>query len=203
MVIDHQDPLSGSDFSLERSISAIKKFIDELYKGQTVTEIIHNIAPEDIEDLQCVESQMAMITAVRQMGYVKSTDQLITEFLQQHSCESLMNTIGTNIFVEVLRNTPLRKEEVVTMFNPMDFEPTCVKEKIASILSLALQVNSAKVEETFSQCMKIINYKFMDVETFLIHNECCMLQVWVHGIMQEIMKYKFQHVNSGGKISSE
>ncbi len=149
-VIDHQATLPGSDFNLEKSLSAIRKFLNELYQGKPVTEIIHNIAPEHIEHLQCVESQMAMIAVVSQIVNDKYTNQFITEFLQQHTCESLMNTIGTNIFVEVLKNTPLKKDEVINLFKPVDFEHVCVKEKITSILCLALQVNSTKVENALS-----------------------------------------------------
>jgi hypothetical protein len=61
-----------------------------------------------------------------------------------------MNTIGTNTFVEVLKNTPLKKDEVMNLFKPLDFEPVCVKEKITSILCLALQVNTTKVENALS-----------------------------------------------------
>ncbi len=39
-VIDRQGTLPGSDFNLEKSLSAIRKFLNELYQGKSVTGIL-------------------------------------------------------------------------------------------------------------------------------------------------------------------
>jgi hypothetical protein len=74
-----------------------------------------------------------------------------------------MNTIGTNIFVEVLKNTPLKKDEVMNLFKPLDFEPVCVKEKITSILlSSSTSEHYQGRKCLVSHCMNCINCKFRE-----------------------------------------
>ena len=143
----YQGNIHDCEFNLERSLSAIKRFVDELYQGHTVQEIIADIAPEDIKDLQCAESQMAMLSVVAQIISEQATIQMITLYLQQNSHESLINTIGTNILVEVLKQSSCIRREIGDLFSPKDFENDSVKKQIASILTLALQVNSPQVEE--------------------------------------------------------
>ena len=63
------------------------------------------MTPKDIEELQCIESQMAMLSVVSKMGYEKYSHEIIKEHLQQDTCDSLFNTIGTNVFVETWRKT--------------------------------------------------------------------------------------------------
>ena len=104
------------------------------------------MTPKDIEELQCIESQMAMLSVVSKMGYEKYSHEIIKEHLQQDTCDSLFNTIGTNVFVETWRKTKFKKEELISLFEPIDFEAKYVKEKIATILNLALHAKSSQVE---------------------------------------------------------
>jgi hypothetical protein len=131
---------------VERSISAIRNFLDELFHGTTVADIILNMAPEDIEDLQCVESQMAMISAVAKICHGKPIHEILLKYLKKHSRESLMNTVGTNAFVEVVKSTNYTRDEIMKFFEPRDFETVLVKKNIAAILNLTLQANSSQVE---------------------------------------------------------
>ena len=43
--------------------------VDELNHGKEIREIISNTAPEEIQDLQCIESQMAMMSIIARLGY--------------------------------------------------------------------------------------------------------------------------------------
>ena len=49
---------------MAKSILAIQNFVGELYTGKTSKEIILSMTPKDIEELQCIESQMAMLSVV-------------------------------------------------------------------------------------------------------------------------------------------
>ncbi len=90
---------------------------------------------------------MAMLSVVSQIINEQATKHMILQYLQKNSHESLINTIGTNILVEVLKHSSYKSREINELFSPKDFENDSVKKRIASILTLALQVNSPQVEE--------------------------------------------------------
>ena len=56
---------------VQKSILAIKKLVDETREGKSVHEIVSGTAPKEIEEIQCIETQMAIIAAVEKLGHAK------------------------------------------------------------------------------------------------------------------------------------
>ena len=133
-------------FHNEKSLNAIKKLVEELNVGRSVQDIVASINPEEIEDLQCIEAQMAIISVVEKLGYENITKDLVLEQLKSERM-GLMNTIGSKVMVGLLELTALTTDQVLAYFQAEDFKQETVQEKVAKILNLALQVNMAQVED--------------------------------------------------------
>jgi len=127
-------------------LNAIKNLVDELNIGKTVQEIVSNTNPEEMEDLQCIEAQMAIMSVVEKLGRENITKDLVLEQLKSERM-GLMNTIGSKAMVGLLEQTALSADQVFEVFNAEDFKLENVQEKVAEILNLALQVNMAQVED--------------------------------------------------------
>ena len=99
-----------------------------------------------MEDLQCIEAQMAIMSVVEKLGRENITKDLVLEQLKSERM-GLMNTIGSKAMVGLLEQTALSADQVLEVFNAEDFKLENVQEKVAEILNLALQVNMAQVED--------------------------------------------------------
>lgn len=125
-------------------MNAIKKLVEELNLGKSIREIISNTAPEEIQNLQCIESQMAIISVIGKLGYESLSQEIILEQLKSERI-GLLNTVGSKAMVKFLEHTALRTDEILSYFTTEDFKAENVKFKVAEILDMALQVNIAQV----------------------------------------------------------
>ena len=107
-------------------MKAIKSLVDETNEGKTVTEIISDRQPKDIEDMQCLESQMAMLSVVERLGYPEITENIVTEQMSTDRI-GMLNVIGTKALTTILNKHHYETEDVMKVFNAQDFQT----EKVA------------------------------------------------------------------------
>ena len=125
-------------------MKAIRKLVEELKTGKSVREIISQTSPEEIQNLQCIESQMAIISVIAKLGCHSISQEVIFEQLRQERI-GLMNTVGSKSMVKFLEHSAATTQEVLASFSSEDFKPEQIQERVADILSTALQVNEAQV----------------------------------------------------------
>ena len=125
-------------------MKAIRKLVEELKTGKSVREIISQTSPEEIQNLQCIESQMAIISVIAKLGCHSISQEVIFDQLRQERI-GLMNTVGSKSMVKFLEYSAATTQEVLASFSSEDFKPEQIQERVADILSTALQVNEAQV----------------------------------------------------------
>ena len=128
-------------------MKAIKSLVDETNEGKTVTEIISDRQPKDIEDMQCLESQMAMLSVVERLGYPEITENIVTEQMSTDRI-GMLNVIGTKALTTILNKHHYETEDVMKVFNAQDFQTEKVMHRVAKILNMAQEVNQAQVVKT-------------------------------------------------------
>lgn len=131
---------------MDKSIGAIRKLVDETREGKSVREIVSGTAPKDIEKMQCIETQMAMVSAIEKLGHANVTQEIIVEQLSSERI-GLLNTVGTKALSTVLQSTAYSTNEIMTYFHPEDFKTEKVKERVAQILNFSQEINQTQVEE--------------------------------------------------------
>ena len=130
----------------ETFLNAIKCLVEETKDGKTVSEIITQRTPREMEEMQCIESQMAIVGALEKLGHAEVTENIITEQMSVDRI-GLLNVIGTKALSSVLHEKDYTTEQIMVLFQPQDFEKKKVKEKVAKILNIAQEINQAQVEE--------------------------------------------------------
>ena len=126
-------------------MKGIRKLVEDLKLGKSVRDIISHTSPEEIQDLQCIESQMAIISVIGKFGCQSISQDVIYEQLK-HERIGLMNTVGSKAMVKFLEHSACTTDEVLSYFSSEDFKPENTQGKVADILDLALQVNMAQVD---------------------------------------------------------
>ena len=127
-------------------MKAIKSLVQEINEGKTVSEIISERQPKDIENMQCIESQMAMLSVVEKLGYSNVTQNIVLEQMSSDRI-GMLNVVGTKALTSILKENSYTTEEVIQLFNMEDFEYENIKEKVAFVLNMAQEINQAQVEE--------------------------------------------------------
>ena len=135
---------NSSKNNKEKYMEAIKSLVVESNTGKPVNEIISEKQPKDVENMQCIESQMAMIAVVEKLGYEKVTEDVVLEQLNSDRV-GMLNIVGTKALMSVLKEKPYSTEEVMKQFKPDDFQHENVQERVTKILNVAKAVNQ-KVE---------------------------------------------------------
>ena len=135
---------NSSKINKEKYMEAIKSLVVESNKGKPVNEIISEKQPKDVENMQCIESQMAMIAVVEKLGYEKVTEDVVLEQLNSDRV-GMLNIVGTKALMSVLKDKSYSTEDVMKLFKPDDFKHENVQERVTKILNVAKTVNQ-KVE---------------------------------------------------------
>ena len=128
-----------------RYLNAIQCLVEETKEGKTVSEIITQRTPREMEEMQCIESQMAIVGALERLGHADITENIITEQMATDRI-GLLNVIGTKALSSVLNEKAYTTEQIMALFQPQDFEKTKVKGKVVQILNIAQEINQAQVE---------------------------------------------------------
>jgi len=96
--------------------------------------------------MQCIETQMAMVSAIEKLGHANVTQQILVEQLNSERI-GLLNTVGTKALSSILQKRAYATNEIMTYFHPEDFKTEKVKERVAQILNFAQEINQTQVEE--------------------------------------------------------
>ena len=140
-----QPRINRSKNNEENFMDAIKSLISESNEGKPVNEIIAEKQPKDVENMQCIESQMAMISVVEKLGHEKLTEDVVLDQLNSDRV-GMLNIVGTKSLLSVLKEKPYSTEEIMKQFKPDDFQHEKVQERVTKILNVAKAVNQ-KVEK--------------------------------------------------------
>ena len=127
-------------------LEAIESLIFESKNGKSVTEIIAEKQPKETENMQCIESQMAMLSVVEKLGYPNVTESVILEQMSSNRV-GMLNVVGSKALISFLRENPYTTEEIMQYFTPEDFQHEQVKQRVAKVLNMAQEMNQAQVEE--------------------------------------------------------
>ena len=125
---------------------AVKSLIEDTNNGKNVTEIIAEKELSEIEAMQCIESQMAMICVVEKLGHSDTTEAVVLEQMSSSDRAGMLNVVGTKALSSVLKQNSYTTDEVVQLFTAEDFQPENVKKEVAKVLNMAQEMNQAKVE---------------------------------------------------------
>ena len=126
-------------------LKAIQRLVEETKEGKTVSEIITQRTPKEMEEMQCIESQMAIVGALEKLGHADITENIITEQMAADRI-GLLNVIGTKALSSVLNDKAYTTEQIMVLFQPQDFEKEKVKGEVVKILNIAQEINQAQVE---------------------------------------------------------
>ena len=140
-----QTKIKRSKINEEKYMDAIKLLVIESNEGKPVNEIISEKQPKDVENMQCIESQMAMISVVEKLGYEKLTEDVVLDQLNSDRV-GMLNIVGTKSLLSVLKDKPYSTEEIMKQFKADDFHHEKVQERVTKILNVAKAVNQ-KVEK--------------------------------------------------------
>ena len=127
-------------------LEAIESLILESKNGKSVTEIIAEKQPKETENMQCIESQMAMLSVVEKLGNPNVTESVILEQMSSNRV-GMLNVVGSKALISFLRENPYTTEEIMQYFTPEDFQHEQVKQRVAKVLNMAQEMNQAQVEE--------------------------------------------------------
>ena len=116
-------------------------------------EIISVRQPKDIEKMQCIESQMAMLTVVDKLGHSSVTQDVILEQMSEDRI-GMLNVVGTKALTSVLKENSYTANEVMQLFSTEDFQPVKVKQAVAKVLNMAQEFNQAQVRGRTKPCKK-------------------------------------------------
>ena len=135
---------------------AIKSLVDETMEGKTVKEIISVRQPKDIKNMQCIESQMAMLSVVDKLGHSNVTKEVVLEQMSEDRI-GMLNVVGTKALASVLQENSYNANEVMQLFSTEDFQPVKVKQAVAKVLNMAQEFNQAQVRGRTKPCKNKLN----------------------------------------------
>jgi len=98
--------------------------------------------------MQCIETQMAIVSAIEKLGHANVTQEILIEQLSTERI-GLLNTVGTKALSTILLKTGYSTNEIMTYFHPEDFKSERVKERVAQILNFAQEINQTQVDGLF------------------------------------------------------
>ena len=129
---------------LQPSVEAIRTLVEELAEGKQVGEIVASSALSTVKDMQCLETQMAIVSVLDRLGLNQVTEEVVLEQLSGER-SGMLNTVGSRALASVMSQQVVTTEQVLACLQPEDLRPERVQERVASILSFAQTVNTAQV----------------------------------------------------------
>ena len=130
----------------DRSMRAIRSLAGELSHGREVGEIVASSALSEVQEMQCLETQMAIVSVLDRLGHGQVTEQVVMEALGGERV-GLLNTVGSRALASTISQEAVTTEQVLTCLQEEDLKPDAVRQRMAEILSFAQTVNMAQVEE--------------------------------------------------------
>ena len=129
----------------EPSLRAIRTLAEELSEGKEVGEIVASSALSLVKDMQCLETQMAIVSVLDRLGLGQVTEAVVLEQLGGER-SGLLNTVGSRALASTMSQQAVTTEQVLACLQPEDLRRERVQECVANILSFAQTVNTTQVD---------------------------------------------------------
>ena len=127
------------------TLQAIRTLVEELAEGKQVGEIVASSALSMVKDMQCLETQMAIVSVLDRLGLGQVTEEVVLEQLGGER-SGMLNTVGSRALASTISQQAVTTEQVLACLQPEDLRPDRVQERVANILSFAQTVNTAQVD---------------------------------------------------------
>ena len=128
----------------EGPMKAIADIRLRIEHGASVNEVISAYESHEFPELEKVESQMAMIKAVERVGQSATVHEVLLQECMGKKEIDLQN-VGFKALISTLEKESFKVDEVITQFQPNDFEDDSVQERLAQLVTEAQQLDTAQV----------------------------------------------------------
>lgn len=111
--------------------------------GASVNEVNAAYDSHEFPDLERVDSQMAMIKVVEKVGQ----SAVVQEVLEQECLgkdEVDLQNVGFKALISTLAKESFKVDEIITQFEPEDFEEEAVQGRLAQLVNEAQQMDLAE-----------------------------------------------------------
>ena len=129
--------------------------------GASVNEVISAYEAHEFPDLEKVESQMAMIKAVERFGQSATIHEVLVQESSGKSEIDLQN-VGFKALISTIEKESFKVDEVITQFQPSDFEEEVVQKRLAQLVTEAQQLDSVQVTTQQTVDQQYVTQVFMD-----------------------------------------
>merc|ERR1719510_2910535 len=126
--------------NVEGPMNAIADIRLRIEHGASVNEVISAYDAHEFPELEKVESQMAMIKAVERVGQSATVHEVLLQECQGKKEIDLQN-VGFKALISTLEKESFKVDEVITQFQPTDFEEDVVQERLGQLVSEAQQLD--------------------------------------------------------------
>merc|ERR1719232_2268180 len=130
--------------NVEGPMQAIADIRLRIEHGASSTEVISAYEAHEFPELEKVESQMAMIKAVERVGQSATVHEVLLQECMGKKEIDLQN-VGFKALISTLEKESFKVDEVITQFQPNDFDNDSVQERLAQLVTEAQQLDTAQV----------------------------------------------------------
>jgi len=127
----------------EGPMKAIADIRMRIEHGASVNEVNAAYEAHEFPELEKVDSQMAMIKAVERVGQSASVHEVLLQECSGKNEVDLQN-VGFKALISTLSKESYKVDEVITQFQPDDFEEDVVQERLAQLVTEAQQLDTAE-----------------------------------------------------------
>merc|ERR1719474_707799 len=133
--------------NLEGPMKAIADIRMRIEHGASVNEVNAAYEAHEFPELEKVDSQMAMIKAVERVGQSAVVQEVLAQECTGKDEVDIQN-VGFKALISTLRKESFKVDEVITQFQPEDFEEEVVQSRLAQLVTEAQQCDAeVKTEE--------------------------------------------------------
>ena len=129
--------------NVEGPMSAIADIRLRIEHGASVNEVISAYDAHEFPELEKLESQMAMIKAVERVGQSSTVQEVLQQECQGKKEIDLQN-VGFKALISTIEKESFKVDEVITQFQPADFEEDVVQERLGQLVTEAQQLDIAE-----------------------------------------------------------
>ena len=136
--------------NVEGPMNAIADIRMRIEHGASVNEVISAYEAHEFPELEKVESQMAMIKAVERVGQSATVHEVLQEECMGKKEIDLQN-VGFKALISTIKKESFKVDEVITQFQPDDFEEEVVQDRLGQLVTEAQQLDTAQVNPQTTQ----------------------------------------------------
>lgn len=131
-------------------MKAIAEIRMRIEHGTSINEINAAYEAHEFPELEKVDSQMAMIKAVERVGQKAMVHEVLLQECMGKKEVDLQN-VGFKALTSTLAKESYRVDEVITQFNPDDFEEETVQERLSQLVTEAQEMDMVDAAEREKQ----------------------------------------------------